>query len=299
MESLVQAVHRFDEQPVTSLFYKGKPAWIAREIGVALGYSQGGKRLATRITGEWSKELILSQDYAVLTGTEAALLERALGKGTEAVPLGSNRGLVILYESGLYLVLAKTEKAAGVRFRRFLADEVLPQLTRTGSYSRSQPRQVTLPFVLVPVAPANRPMLTPREERLGAQRALQERKFRNQALRETVRLLHQHGELDQKTWLAWEVAATEIALGKELPGLRPQVDVWFSPTQIAGMARVSAQAVGRAITDLGLRGHPGLSRAVRTMLPDANRIVHSWVYTQAAVAQILDVLAGTEPPKAA
>jgi hypothetical protein len=122
---------------------------------------------------------------------------------------------------------------------------------------------------------------------------------RQQALRETVRLLYQYQEIDQKTWLAFEVAATEIALDQELPGLRPVVEEWFSPSQIARQAGVSIQAVGRVITALGVRGVPEFSRSVMTRVPNQDRIVASWVYTKVAVTRILKALAGTEPPKAA
>ena len=40
----------------------------------------------------------------------------------------------MLFESGLHLVLAKTDQPIGRRLRRFLVDEVLPQIARTGAF---------------------------------------------------------------------------------------------------------------------------------------------------------------------
>ena len=297
MENPVRAVHRFEDRPVTTLLYKDRPAWIAREVGEALGYSQNGKRFASRITGEWSSEFRSDQDYAVLTGSEAALLRQSLGsEGTDPVPLRSNRGVVVLYESGLYLALAKTGKPAGVRFRRFLADEVMPQLARTGRYAPEEgARQTDLPLVpsaqaaLVPTRQQETGLVKlEREQRLLAKQELSRRKFESGVLRQTVRSLHEAEQIDQVTRLAYEVVAAEIALGRELPELRPVVhENWQSPTQIAQTAGVSVQAIGRLISKLGLRGAEGLSRKVINKAKGSDRTVFTYVYNDRAVEQIL------------
>ncbi len=300
MENPVRAVHRFEDRPVTTLLYKDRPAWIAREVGEALGYSQSGKRFTTRVTGEWASELRPDQDYAVLTGSEAALVRQALGaKGTDPVPLRSNRGVVVLFESGLYLALAKTGKPAGVRFRRFLADEVMPQLARTGRYEPEDgQRQVGLPLVPAGAAPARQAetglVRVEREQRLAAKQELDRRKFESGALRQTVRALAEAEQIDAVTRLAYEVVAAEIALGRELPELRPVVsERWQSPTQIAQAAGVSVQAVGRVISRLGLRGAEGLSRQVINKAKGSERTVFTYVYNDRAVAQIRAALDGS------
>jgi prophage antirepressor-like protein len=309
MEAIVQAVHTFDDRRVTTVQYQGKNAWIGREVGVALGYAQGGKRFASRITGEWSSEFIDGKDYAVLTGREAAMLQQAAGvEGTDAVPLRSNRGVLVLFESGLYLALAKTEKEAGVRFRRFLVDEVMPQLSRTGRYTppspapapQPEPRELLLFAFPVPV-PANRPMGGgDRERRLAAQHALRVRKFESESLRETVRVLHHLDHIDPTTRAAYEVAAIGIALGQELPDLRPVVEErWHTPTQIAKLAGVTVQAVGLLVTQIGLRGADGLSRQVMTRARHVEKVVFSWVYNDTAVSRILAAVHRDEPPRSA
>jgi prophage antirepressor-like protein len=304
LETIVQAVHTFDDHRVTTVTYQGRPAWIAREVGVALGYAQGGKRFASRITGEWAGEFVDGKDCAVLSGREAVLLHRAAGlEGTEPVPLRSNRGVLVLFESGLYLALAKTEKEAGIRFRRFLVDEVLPQLARTGRYTPptpapAPPRQELLLFALP--APANRPPVGDRERRLAAQHAFRVRRFESESLRETVRFLHHLERIDPTTRAAYEVAAAEIALGTELPDLRPVVEErWHTPTQIARITGVSLQVVGLAISELGLRGAEGLSRQVMGRARHVEKVVFSWVYNDEAVSRILAALRRDEPPRSA
>lgn len=294
MSDIIKAVHRFDDHRVTTLSYRGRHAWLAREIGGALGYAYDGKRFASQITREWAGEFIDGKDFAVLTGTEAADLVGAVSEGTETVPLGSNRGVLILFESGLYLALAKTEKEAGIRFRRFMVDEVMPQVARTGAFKpKDAPppaaRQCEFAFVAVPVpvAVSVPTVALARERRLAAQHNLRARKFQVETLRGTVSALAAMQQIDPTTRAAYEVAAAEIALGQELPELRPVAfERWYSPTQIAKMAGVTPQAVGLAITRLGLRGVEGMSRSVVTTAKHADKLVYSWVYADDAVRRI-------------
>ena len=119
----------FDGHPLTTYDHLGRPAWIARDIGVALGYARDGKRLVTLITSEWDDEFIEGHDYVLLAGEDLAQL-RADDDSLDAV----RRSLLVLLEPGVHLVLTKTSKPAGRRLRRFLVDHVLPRLVRTGTF---------------------------------------------------------------------------------------------------------------------------------------------------------------------
>ena len=119
----------FEGRTLTTLTYEGRPCWIAREIGRFLGYSRDGRRLAAKISGGWSEHLLEGHDYAVLQGTELETFRAALLVGdTGTRPSTSHRRLVLLYEPGLHLVLARTSKPVAHRLRHFLIDEVLPHL---------------------------------------------------------------------------------------------------------------------------------------------------------------------------
>lgn len=306
MNDIIKAIHRFDDHRVTTLSYRGRPAWLAREVGAALGYAYDGKRFASQISREWSDEFIDGTDFAVLTGNDAAVLVGAVTEGTETVPLGTGRVLV-LFESGMYLALAKTEKEAGIRFRRFMIDEVMPQIARTGAYQPKEAppapeRQTEFTFVAVAVpVPVSVPTLAvERERRLCAQHNLRARKFQVDTLQGTVRSLAAMQQIDPTTRAAYEVAAAEIALGQELPELRPVAfERWYSPTQIAKMAGVTSHAVGLAITRLELRGVAGMSRSVvAKALHVPDKLVYSWVYTDVAVRRILAELRGAPSPSA-
>ena len=60
-------------------------------------------------------------------------------KGTEMVPLEnttniSNRGMKFINESGLYTLIARSNKPEARKFQRWVTSEVLPSIRKTGSY---------------------------------------------------------------------------------------------------------------------------------------------------------------------
>lgn len=128
MSAIIQAT--FEGAAITTLVFRDRPAIIATEVGRALGYASNGKKLITRM-GEWGDELVKGTDYDVLEGADLADFKALLGDDPKNGSSFSSR-LTILYESGLHLVCLKTEKPLGKRLRRWLADEVLPQLVRAG-----------------------------------------------------------------------------------------------------------------------------------------------------------------------
>jgi prophage antirepressor-like protein len=277
--AITKITNEFEGCEITTLTYRGKPAWIAREIGEAIGYGEGGKRLTRNLTGDWSEEFVEGHDYTLLSGIELADF-RAVFKGADFAPLKSNRGTILLFESGLYLALAKTNKPVGKRLRRFLAEEVLPQIARDGSYipSRSVEDGKLESDRRLAMAEA-------REKRLNAQ-------LKSKALKDLVKTLRATGKYDADVLATYEVAAAEYATGENLAALKPATEHWASPSEIAGKLGVTAQRVGRTITKLGLRGNiEGFARAIVNKAAGHQRTVTSYVYSPKAVQQIADELA--------
>ena len=152
MESLVSLptfTHSFQGNPLITVTWQGRPAWIARHIGARLGYHDEGKRFPNTILGEWKDEFIEGKDYVVLAGEDLAAFKEL--PGAEGVSPHAHNSLLLLFESGLHLALIKTRKKLGQDLRRFLAEEVMPQLVRTGAYQPEGTRSPTL--VLVTLAP--------------------------------------------------------------------------------------------------------------------------------------------------
>jgi len=125
----------FEGQFITAYLWEEKPVWIAKELGRVMGYSGEGERLTDSIRGEWKEELIVGQDFELLEGERLALFKNNHPRNPGVVDRTSS--LLILKESGFHLVCIKSGKPVGVRLRRWLADEVMPSLLRTGSYQTS------------------------------------------------------------------------------------------------------------------------------------------------------------------
>jgi prophage antirepressor-like protein len=119
----------FDDHPVTFTLFRGEPVVPAREIGAAMGYA--GRGLQDLIGGPWSGDFEEGKDYHLLTG-EALAEFKAVSRDSSgfAGRVDRSPSLLLLTETGLYAVALKTDKALGVRLRRFLAREVLPKLAR-------------------------------------------------------------------------------------------------------------------------------------------------------------------------
>jgi prophage antirepressor-like protein len=123
--------HHFENRRLNVLSIGGRPAWIARELGEAIGYALSGKRLIARIREAWAPEFIEGHDFASLTGGDLAQVK---GLVEPDVIDPRTPSLLVLFEPGVHLVLTKTSKPLGRTLRRYLVDHVFPQLVRTGRF---------------------------------------------------------------------------------------------------------------------------------------------------------------------
>ena len=282
MSDLVPVVFEFEGHKLTTLEYKGRPAWIAREVGTAIGYAQNGKRLATRITCEWSDELIDGHDFSVIKGHELQQLQELLNQGYPSGTFKNSKSLTVLFESGVHIALLKTKKDAGKRLRRFLASEVLPQIVKKGSYVpiKAQPHSIL---------DAKTQALIARENRLAKKLEVDTRRFESKALEGLVKRLRESGTVSKEVCDACDVKAAEIATGRDLSMLRPE-DLepdWVSPSEIAKRAGVSTQRIGRIITKLGVRNAPGKSKAVINKARGHGRQVTTYIYNPETADEIV------------
>lgn len=102
-----------------------------------------GKEAATvRVTGTAEAPLFCAVDVcAVLEIVNSRDALKALDEDEKGVALtdtpGGKQQLLHITESGLYHLIFKSRKAAAKRFRRWVTDEVLPEIRRTGHYELS------------------------------------------------------------------------------------------------------------------------------------------------------------------
>jgi hypothetical protein len=213
-DGLMCITNNFEGRALTTLTYKGRPAWIAREVGAVMGYSHGGKRLANKITGDWS---------------------------------------------------------------------VLPQNVRDGAYF---PERRVEDGQVVTAGHSVFNSRDAREQRLARRLELEDRKFKVQTLRRTIKDIEKTISAEAITIL--QVVAAEIALERDLSDLKPALGSgWVQPSEIAKRLGVFSNRIGRVIRELGLRGDmPGLSKSIMNKAQHGDRNVVSYLYSPAAVKQI-------------
>jgi prophage antirepressor-like protein len=281
--ALVPFTTQFSGRDITTVFYRGRPCWMAKDIGRALGYGNDGQKLAQRITQDWANEFIEETDFAVIKGENLVSFKTLL----EAIPesgIAYASHVLVLFETGLNLVCIKTRKAAGQHLRRWLASEVLPQIRETGSYSIKQPVAAR---PSVGAAAQRQAIAAAREERLS-------RQMRCRELHRLAAVLKKAGHVNENVVVSMQIAAAEAVLDDDFAALRPPTeDTWISPTEIAKRIGTTPARVGRIITELGLRGNiDGLSRGIVNKARHSDRTVVSYVYSPEAVAQIRQAWGG-------
>ncbi len=305
--------HSFHRRPLDTLLLDGQPVWAAGLIGDALGYAHQGSRLCTLIRTDWADDFVAGEHFHYLTGARLGALKRAVVPCDSVSDFAAH--LLLLTAKGVERVLLKSDKPARVGLRRLFEAEVWPTTLayaeRLGASparpadpppaqrppARAQP-EIAGPLLVHGAAPASQPPT--REERLADVLDLRERIFRSRELRETVRVLHAMDLVDETVRAVYEVRAAEIALGEDLPDLRPEPpDRWYTVTDIARATGMAPAVIGRVISAMGIRGAPGLSRQVVTTTPDDDKTVFAYVYNERARGLILAACGGNSPGGAA
>lgn len=154
----------FEGAPLTAIRLRGRAAFIASEVGGALGYA-GPSEVGELVTDEWRAEFTAGRDFDVVRGRDLRDLKELVqltGQHTVSRegPIGKRaRACMLLYERGLDGVIMKTNQPAGVRMRAWLRDEVLPKLRR----GEGVPAVASVPAPVPPTPAANPNVLTDAE----------------------------------------------------------------------------------------------------------------------------------------
>lgn len=135
MEAIIIAREfEFEGAPLPVYEVNGKPHWIAKQVGAALGYGKGGGELVTSISKNWKEAFVDGDEVLTLKGKKLQEFKELVGDHG-SLPLSLTARLLLLSEKGLYKVLMLTRQPAGDRMRDWLAAEVLPQIARDGHFA--------------------------------------------------------------------------------------------------------------------------------------------------------------------
>lgn len=135
MESLL--TKEFNGNEIHTFMWNNKPCWIANQIVSSFGYADASKTILQCIEKE---EFETDVEYEMLKGEDLKKFREMVNLATtsEVVTkdLISNkaRHLIIFYEDGLYGFMQYTDKPIGVKFRKWLRRDVLPEIRQTGVY---------------------------------------------------------------------------------------------------------------------------------------------------------------------
>ena len=257
MTSITVQTDLFHQIPITRLEMDGRSAWLAREIGQALGYPERGDKLARNIVRRWNQEFEEGVDYDRLTGES---LQRLRG----LVPrLRRTRRVLILFQTGLEKVLARTPYEISFPLRTWIEEGVRPE----SSLDLLEERRLR--------------WAEEKERRLASE----------QRARGLVLLIDAISETATKEELRlFQIKLAQELAGRDFSALIPtDVPEWSTPSQIAKRNGTSLGRVARAISDLGLRdpvAHPGLVESYKNLATNDGRQVVCYRYSPEAVAQI-------------
>ena len=127
---------------LTTILIDMEPWFIAKEVATLLGYENTSRsvndhvdELDQKMLSRSECEMLFNQNIINsetientddLKGTEMVLLENTINI--------SNRGMKFINESGLYTLIARSNKPEARKFQRWVTSEVLPSIRKTGSY---------------------------------------------------------------------------------------------------------------------------------------------------------------------
>lgn len=127
---LVRLKATFEGQEIDVIWLRERPHWLARQVGAALGYAEGGRRFADKMTTDWSDEIAEGDDRILLTGEDLAALKALRPDLVDP----RTPSLLLLTQSGVFAAVMLSRQPLAATFRRWLSREVLPQLAETGTY---------------------------------------------------------------------------------------------------------------------------------------------------------------------
>ena len=119
-----------------------EPWFIAKEVATLLGYTNASKAIGDHVD-ELDQKMLSYDECKVLFG-QNILVDETLEntddfRGNESLPRNNflkinSNGMKFINESGLYTLIARSNKSEARKFQRWVTSEVLPSIRKTGSY---------------------------------------------------------------------------------------------------------------------------------------------------------------------
>jgi len=133
MSGILKIVKNFECSEFVTYIRRGRVFWIARDIGRLMGYSDGEEYFTKSIRHDRKSGFVDGGDYVLISGCELDEFKREFGLAADDGFVNLHN-LMLLSESGLHFALTKTTKTVGLRLRRFIVEEIMPQVLCELSY---------------------------------------------------------------------------------------------------------------------------------------------------------------------
>ena len=125
-----------------------EPWFIAKEVATLLGYTETAKAVRTHVD-ELDQRILSRSECEVLFGNAPTSESDESIENSDDLKVSnsdtldnstsiSNRGMKFINESGLYTLIARSNKPEARKFQRWVTSEVLPSIRKTGSYGLQQ-----------------------------------------------------------------------------------------------------------------------------------------------------------------
>ena len=119
-----------------------EPWFIAKEVATLLGYTNASKAIGDHVD-ELDQKMLSYDECKVLFGQNILVDETIENtddfRGNDSLPRNNflkinSNGMKFINESGLYTLIARSNKPEARKFQRWVTSEVLPSIRKTGSY---------------------------------------------------------------------------------------------------------------------------------------------------------------------
>ena len=129
---------------LTTILIDMEPWFIAKEVAALLGYTETAKAVRTHVD-ELDQRILSRSECEVLFGNTLINENDESIENADDLKVSnldtldnstniSNRGMKFINESGLYTLIARSNKREARKFQRWVTSEVLPSIRKTGSY---------------------------------------------------------------------------------------------------------------------------------------------------------------------
>ena len=132
-----------------------EPWFIAKEVATLLGYEKT-KEAVNRHVDELDQKILSYNECKELFGQNIISDETLENTEDFRGPINeppkntiniNSQGMKFINESGLYTLIARSDKREARKFQRWVTSEVLPSIRKTGSYN-VQPQQQTPSYII-------------------------------------------------------------------------------------------------------------------------------------------------------